>query len=228
VKSPVTLNATLNYQFKSQELLHAALTHRSAGARNNERLEFLGDSILNFVVAAEIYHRRPQYSEGQLTRLRADLVRGETLAEVAREIELGDLLSMGSGELKSGGFKRASILADAVEALIGAVYLDGGFDAASAVVHELYKDRFTNLPSTDPVKDPKTSLQELLQGRSFPLPVYSLLRQMGEAHASIFEVSCEIETLDVKVMARGSSRRKAEQAAAEAALRQVTEALESK
>ena len=131
------LSKKLNYQFNKPELLQAALPHRSVGAKNNERLEFLGDSILNFVVAAEIYNLKPSYQEGQLTRLRANLVRGETLAEIARELELGDILKLGSGELKSGGFKRASILADAVEAIIGAVYLDGGFEAAKTTVHHL-------------------------------------------------------------------------------------------
>ena len=188
------------------------------GAKNNERLEFLGDSILNFVVAAEIYHLKPDYQEGQLTRLRANLVRGETLAEIARELDLGELLNLGSGELKSGGFKRASILADAVEAIIGAIYIDGGFEAAKTTVHHLYAGRFDNLPDSDPVKDSKTSLQEYLQGRGLGLPDYRLLETLGEAHARTFTVGCEIESLGINVTSQGSSRRKAEQAAAAEAL----------
>ncbi len=216
-----TLTSKLNYEFDKPELLLSALTHRSVGARNNERLEFLGDSILNFVVAAEIYRLRPNYDEGRLTRLRANLVRGETLAEISRDIELGDLLKLGSGELKSGGYKRASILADALEAVIGAVYLDGGFESAKNTIHHLYADRFDNLPSSEPVKDPKTILQELLQGRGFELPEYRLLQTLGEAHDRTFVVGCDIEPLGIKVKAKGSSRRKAEQCAAADILTQI-------
>jgi len=212
------LSEKLNYQFEKPELLQAALTHRSAGSKNNERLEFLGDSILNFVVAAEIYNLKPSYQEGQLTRLRANLVRGETLAEIARELELGDILKLGSGELKSGGFKRASILADAVEAIVGAIYLDGGYDAAKNTLHVLYAERFKNLPDSDPVKDSKTNLQEVLQGRGLGLPDYQLIETHGEPHARTFVVTCEIPALEIKVTSRGSSRRKAEQAAAADAL----------
>ncbi len=208
------LHASLKYQFNDPELLHAALTHRSAGAHNNERLEFLGDSILNFVVASRIFHLRPDYHEGQLTRLRANLVRGETLAEIARDLDLGSLLKLGSGELKSGGFKRASILADALEAVIGAVYLDGGFTAAETTINHLYNDRFNNLPASEPLKDSKTNLQEFLQGRGLGLPEYHLLDSYGEAHAKTFVIGCEIEALGLKVKAQGSSRRKAEQSAA--------------
>ena len=215
------LHARLNYQFSDPELLRAALTHRSAGAHNNERLEFLGDSILNFVVASRIFHLRPDYHEGQLTRLRADLVRGETLAEIARDLDLGSLLKLGSGELKSGGFKRASILADALEAVIGAVYLDGGFSAAEITINHLYEDRFNNLPSSEPVKDSKTNLQELLQGRGLGLPEYHLLDSYGEAHAKTFVIGCEIAVLGLKVKAEGSSRRKAEQIAAASLLDQI-------
>ncbi len=215
------LHARLDYQFNNPELLHAALTHRSAGAHNNERLEFLGDSILNFVVASRIFHLRPDYHEGQLTRLRANLVRGETLAEIARDLDLGSLLKLGSGELKSGGFKRASILADALEAVIGAVYLDGGYDAAEKTISHLYEDRFNNLPSSDPVKDSKTNLQELLQGRGLGLPEYQLLDSYGEAHAKTFVIGCEIAALGLKVKAEGSSRRKAEQTAAADILHQI-------
>lgn len=215
------LQQNISYQFTDPELLQAALTHRSAGSHNNERLEFLGDSVLNFVVAARIFRLRPDYREGQLTRLRANLVRGETLAEISREIDLGALLKLGSGELKSGGFKRASILADALEAVIGAVYLDGGFAAAESTIHHLYADRFNNLPSSEPIKDPKTLLQELLQGRGLGLPKYQLLSSHGEAHAKSFVVGCEIETLGLKVEATGSSRRKAEQMVAASILEQI-------
>ena len=208
------LHKRLKYQFNDAELLHAALTHRSAGAHNNERLEFLGDSILNFVVASRIFHLRPDYHEGQLTRLRANLVRGETLAEIARDLDLGSLLKLGSGELKSGGFKRASILADALEAVIGAIYLDGGFAAAEITINHLYDDRFNNLPSSEPVKDSKTNLQELLQARGLGLPEYHLVDSYGEAHAKTFVIGCEIDALGLKVKAEGSSRRKAEQSAA--------------
>ncbi len=215
------LRAKLDYEFQQPELLHAALTHRSVGAHNNERLEFLGDSILNFVVASRVFHLKSHYNEGQLTRLRANLVRGETLAEIARDLDLGSLLRLGSGELKSGGYKRASILADAVEAVIGAVYLDGGFTAAENTILHLYSDRFKNLPDSEPVKDPKTSLQELLQGRGLGLPDYQLIDSFGEAHAKTFVIACEISMLDLKVEAKGSSRRKAEQAAASSALERL-------
>lgn len=215
------LHARLDYQFNDPELLHAALTHRSVGSHNNERLEFLGDSILNFVVASCVYHLRPDYHEGQLTRLRANLVRGETLAEIARDIDLGSLLKLGSGELKSGGFKRASILADALEAVIGAVYLDGGFEAANKTIRHLYADRFENLPDSEPVKDPKTTLQEFLQGRGLGLPEYQLTDSYGEPHAKTFVIACEINALDLKVEAKGSSRRKAEQAAAASIIEQL-------
>lgn len=222
-----TLKQKLNYEFKDPELLYAALTHRSAGSSNNERLEFLGDSILNFVVASKIYQLRPKYQEGQLTRLRANLVRGITLTEIAREIELGDLLKMGSGELKSGGFKRASILADALEAVIGAVYLDGGFEAAQDTIHHLFSDRYLSLPSNEPEKDPKTTLQEILQSRGYNLPEYSLIQTLGEAHDRTFLVSCAIDPLEIQVQSKGSSRRKAEQAAAAEILVQI-EKLDSK
>lgn len=215
------LREKLDYQFNNPELLDAALTHRSLGAHNNERLEFLGDSVLNFVVASRLFHLRSNYHEGQLTRLRANLVRGETLAEIARDLDLGSLLKLGSGELKSGGFKRASILADALEAVIGAVYLDGGFEAAENTVHHLYANRFNNLPDSEPVKDPKTALQELLQGRGLGLPDYKLTDTYGEAHAKTFVITCEIDALELKTEAKGSSRRKAEQSAAASILSQL-------
>lgn len=198
------------------------MTHRSAGSRNNERLEFLGDGALNFVIASEIYSLRPDYKEGQLSRLRANLVRGTTLAEIARDIELGDYLKLGSGELKSGGFKRNSILADAVEALIGAVYIDGGYDAAAQLICHLYRDRLANLPPDEPLKDAKTRLQEYLQGRKIQIPEYELADTSGEAHQRTFTVLCRVGSLSMQATATGSSRRRAEQAAADKVLTLLT------
>jgi len=211
----------LNYEFNNPELLNEALTHRSFSSVNNERLEFLGDSILNFVVSADIFRNRPNFREGMLTRLRANLVCGPTLADIAREYELGDILNLGSGELKSGGFERSSILADTVEAIIGAVYMDGGFEAASDVIKTLYGQRLTELPESEPAKDPKTSLQELLQARHISLPTYELLDTTGQAHARVFVVVCDVPDLGLRVQAEGSSIRKAEQAAASDLLSQV-------
>ena len=176
---------------------------------------------MNFVIASEIYRLKPEYQEGQLSRLRANLVRGVTLAEIAREIGLGDYIKLGSGELKSGGFDRDSILADAVEALLGAVYLDGGYADVSQVVCFLFEQRLKNLPSDEPLKDAKTRLQEYLQGRKMPIPEYSLLETRGEAHKREFVVIAKIETLNIETRATGSSRRRAEQAAATIALEQL-------
>lgn len=212
----------LNYEFSDTALLKAALTHRSAGSRNNERLEFLGDGALNFVIASEIYHLRPDYNEGQLSRLRATLVRGTTLAEIARDIGVGEYLKLGTGELKSGGFKRSSILADAIEALIGAVYLDGGFDAAADLVRHLYCERLANLPPDDPQKDAKSRLQEYLQSRKIPIPDYTLTDTSGEDHQREFTVRCRVDSLSIEASADGSSRRRAEQAAATKVLEHLT------
>lgn len=211
----------LPYRFARPELLGEALTHRSAGRPNNERLEFLGDAVLNFLIAEALYQRVPDADEGALSRLRAMLVRGETLAEIAGEINLGEALSMGSGELKSGGFRRRSILADALEAVIGAVYLDGGFDACRKLIQELFAARLSSLPETDSLKDPKTRLQEYLQARQASLPVYRLVRQEGEPHRRTFRVACEIPWLKVPVEADGRSRRAAEQEAARLALNEL-------
>lgn len=208
----------LGYQFARAELLRAALTHRSAGKDNNERLEFLGDAILSFVVADELYHRFPGAAEGQLSRLRASLVRGETLAELARECALGDTLKLGSGELKSGGFRRDSILAGALEAVIGAVYLDGGYDVCRALVLGLYGERLNGVRLDDGVKDPKTRLQEYLQARGLPLPEYRVQAVTGKAHDQHFTMECLVSGLDGPVVGTGGSRRKAEQDAARQAL----------
>lgn len=215
------LQKRLGYEFQSPELLEAALTHRSVGAANNERLEFLGDGALNFIIAAEIFQRRETFSEGQLSRLRANLVRGETLAKIAREIELGECLVLGPGERKSGGFTRDSILADALEALVGAVYLESGFVATEKLIRHLFTTRLRELPSSEPVKDPKTRLQEYLQGRGISLPVYKLLETLGQAHAPRFCVRCEIEALELQVDQSGTSRRRAEQAAADEMLKKI-------
>jgi len=212
------LEAALGHGFRRPESLRQALTHRSFGSPHNERLEFLGDSVLNCAVAGALYERFPELREGELSRLRANLVRQETLAGIARELGLGDCLSLGEGELKSGGAARPSILADALEAVIGAIYLDAGFDAVRAVVERLFAPAIANIDPNDAGKDPKTALQEVLQGRHLPLPRYSLLATRGEAHAQEFEVECLIPDLAIRSLGRGSSRRNAEQQAAQRAL----------
>jgi ribonuclease-3 len=211
------LSRHLGYTFHQQQLLEEALTHRSAPGRNNERLEFLGDSILNLVIAAELFEAYPDAKEGELSRLRANLVRGETLAQLARELELGDRLRLGSGELKSGGFRRDSILADTLEAVFGAVYLDGGFENCRQLILRLYEKHLHKLPATDELKDPKTRLQEYLQARQRALPVYTVLAVSGEAHAQSFTVECSINN-SLRTVAAGTSRRRAEQEAARKAL----------
>ncbi|HWQ95619.1 MAG TPA: ribonuclease III [Gammaproteobacteria bacterium] len=204
----------LGYRFTDGTLLEAALTHRSAGSINNERMEFLGDAILNFIIAEEIYQRFPRAHEGELSRLRASLVKEETLAHLARDLELGQHLILGQGEQKSGGHRRASTLADALEALIGAVYLDGGFAACREMIVSLYRERLDAAsPSTD-LKDPKTRLQEYLQSRRLPPPLYNVLEISGEAHAQTFRMECFVQGRE-STQGTGSSRRRAEQDAAE-------------
>jgi len=212
----------IGYRFAEPALLEDALTHCSAGACNNERLEFLGDGALNFFIAAELYQRKPHFREGELSRLRASLVRGETLADIARRLELGDFLILGSGELKSGGFRRDSILADALEAIIGAIYLDGGFDACRDCVRRLFDQLLDDLPDAQQLKDPKTRLQEYLQGRGLALPDYQLLATSGKAHEQQFRVECRVTELALSAQATASSRRKAEQSAAAALLDGIT------
>lgn len=215
MKNPhLALAERLGHRFGDESLLTLALTHRSAQGKNNERLEFLGDGALNFVIAAELFRLRPELSEGDLSRLRANLVRGQTLAEIAAEIDLGRQLTMGEGELRSGGFQRGSIQADAVEALLGAVFLDAGFDACRQVVLGLYRSRLDNLPAIDELKDPKTRLQERLQRRGRPLPQYELLGVRGKPHEQKFSVRCSLSDGDLVSDGEGSSRRRAEQAAA--------------
>ena len=218
------LTQALGHTFNDPSLLVLALTHRSFGNNNNERLEFLGDSIVNFIIAEDLYLRFPQAREGQLSRLRARQVKGTTLAEVAREFKLGDYLQMGSGELKSGGYRRESILADALEAVIGAIYLDAGMDAAKTRVLSWFAARLDAMSLNDTQKDPKTRLQEYLQSRQQPLPQYDVIHVEGEAHAQLFTVECVIEQLDYRPLGIGSSRRFAEQEAAE----KVLQALEVK
>ncbi|MBB3228457.1 ribonuclease-3 [Luteibacter sp. Sphag1AF] len=211
-----------SYRFRDPNLATLALTHRSAGRPNNERLEFLGDALLGVLVAELLFDAHPNASEGELSRLRAQLVNGQALAVVARELELGDDLKLGSGELKSGGYRRDSILADAFEALVAAVYLDAGYDACREVITELFSPRVAALKRSS--KDAKTRLQEWLQGKGLPLPVYDLKDSYGEDHAKTFDVSCTIgEPIALCVEGRAGSRRAAEQDAAEAVLRRLLE-----
>ena len=212
------LERQLGYTFKDQELMVLALTHRSFAGRNNERLEFLGDAILNFAAGEALFNRFPLAREGQLSRLRARLVKGETLAVLARGFDLGEYLRLGSGELKSGGFRRESILADALEALFGAVYLDAGFDRAKGVVGNLFTAKLDAIAPDQPIKDPKTRLQEYLQARRQPLPVYTLAATDGQAHLQQFRVLCEVASAALQTEGQGSSRRAAEQEAASRAL----------
>jgi ribonuclease-3 len=204
----------IGHRYHQPELLRRALTHRSHGASNNERLEFLGDSVVNCAVALELYDKFPRLSEGELSRLRANLVNQQSLASVARRFDFGSQLRLGEGELKSGGARRPSILADAVEAVIGAAFLDAGFDAACRVVRTLLGE---DIDAIDPAlsgKDPKTLLQEHLQGRRMALPQYSVVATRGEAHEQLFEVECVVPELNIRSLGAGTSRRSAEQEAA--------------
>ncbi len=208
----------LGYPFRDPALLDVALTHRSVGKGNYERLEFLGDALLNFVVAVLVFQAYPDADEGDLSRYRAALVSGRTLAEIATELGLGDQLRLGSGELKTGGFRRGSILADALEAVFGAIYIDGGPQAAQAVIQALFMDRVADLPEAQELKDPKTRLQEFLQGRGKPLPTYSVEDVSGEPHDHWFVASCEVAATGIRERGEGTSRRRAEQAAAQRVL----------
>lgn len=211
----------LNYCFSDQALFRTALTHRSFGTPNNERLEFLGDGVLDFVIAASLYHRFPDLPEGDLSRLRANLVRQETLHRLALELNIGAFLRLGEGELKSGGAQRPSILADTLEALFGAIYLDAGFEASRAVIEKLFAPLLDDLKPGQFQKDAKTRLQEWLQGRKKALPRYHLLAATGAAHEQRFEIACEIESPALRTVGHGSSRRIAEQVAAEKALKEL-------
>lgn len=211
----------LGHVFAEPGLLRNALTHRSFGTPNNERLEFLGDGILDFVIAEALYQRFPDAPEGDLSRLRANLVRQDALHGLAVTLKLGEKLRLGEGELKSGGAQRPSILADALEALFGAVYLDAGFDAAKATILKLYQPLLVKTQPGVVQKDAKTRLQEWLQGRKKPLPRYILLETTGAAHEQCFAVACELSTLSVRTVGHGASRRIAEQVAAEQALKEL-------
>lgn len=208
------LQQRLGYTFKDESLVNLALTHRSKSGSNNERLEFLGDSILNFVIAEELYLRFDQAKEGKLSRLRAQIVKGTTLAEIAREKQLGDFLLLGSGELKSGGFRRESILADSVEALIGAIYLDSGMSEVQAQILDWFGSRLDLLTLSDPIKDPKTRLQEYQQANKLSLPKYEVTKVTGATNKQLFTVTCSVPEYPDEVVATGSSRRSAEQQAA--------------
>ncbi len=211
----------LGYVFKQPQLLQRALTHRSYAPEHNERIEFLGDSILGCVIAKHLYSSYPQLSEGELSRLRSSLVREETLAALAQQLDLGSHLRLGEGELKSGGFRRPSILADVLEALFGAVFLDGGFADAERVVLDLYVPYLENVDVRTLGKDAKTLLQEYLQSKRIPLPVYSVIDTQGDAHAQSFQVECVIPSLKISARGTGTSRRIAEQQAAQAAYQQL-------
>ncbi|EYU15790.1 MULTISPECIES: ribonuclease III [Photorhabdus] len=222
--NPIVINRLqrkLGYTFEQHDLLIQALTHRSASSKHNERLEFLGDSILSFVIANALYHRFPRVDEGDMSRMRATLVRGNTLAELAREFELGECLRLGPGELKSGGYRRESILADTVEALIGAIFLDSDIQTIERIILRWYETRLNEISPGDKQKDPKTRLQEYLQGHHLPLPSYLVVMVRGEAHDQEFTIHCQVSGIELPVKGTGSSRRKAEQAAAEQALKQL-------
>ena len=212
------LQMKLGYSFIHQDILHQALTHRSAGSKHNERLEFLGDSILNYVIANALYHRFPDIDEGGMSRMRATLVRGNTLAEIAREFFLGECLYLGPGEFKSGGFRRESILADAVEALIGGIFLDSCIQKVEQLILNWYKTRLDYIIPDDKQKDPKTRLQEYLQGLHLSLPIYLVIQICGDAHDQKFTVNCNFSGMSEQIIGIGSSRRKAEQEAAKQAL----------
>jgi len=216
-KSDAILNwveSSFGYAFVETSLCEAAFTHRSAGSDHNERLEFLGDSILNCSVARLLYDAHPDADEGALSRLRATLVSGETLAQIAQQLDLGAHLRLGPGELKSGGFRRASILADTLEAILGAIFLDSGFDPAAAAVQRIMGPRMSSLPAAHLLKDPKTRLQEALQAHGLALPVYTLTAVAGDAHAQSFTVTCEVPIFELAAVGEGGSRRRAEQLAA--------------
>lgn len=211
----------LGYQFKNNALLAQALTHRSFSANNNERLEFLGDGALNFIIANQLYNRFNKLPEGDLSRLRAQLVKESTLCEIAISLSVGESLKLGEGEMKSAGWKRPSILADALEAIVGAVYIDGGHLAAEALVLQLFNERISQIDPKIIDKDAKSQLQEYLQAKKIALPDYNVVIIEGEAHAQTFKIACIIEKLNINVAGEGTSRRNAEQQAAQLALEKI-------
>ena len=199
------------YSFSNKRLLDTALTHRSAGNDNNERLEYLGDAILGFLIAEYLYLNFPDAAEGELTRLRATLVKKEKLAEIARELSLEKQLKLGTGELKSGGWRRDSILANTLESIIGAVYLDSNINECRSIISAIYSDHLKHIDPKNIRKDPKSHLQEFLQSRKKPTPVYELVNEKGSSHSPEFTISCKIDLLDDPVIATGNSKRKEEQ-----------------
>jgi len=219
------LCSQLQVDFNDISLLQQALTHRSASSRNNERLEYLGDAILSFVIAEALFNRFPQVKEGKLSRLRASLVKGVTLAEIGRELRLGEVLILGPGELKSGGFRRESILADTVEAIFGALYQDSGLEVVKALILRLYEERLSSIDVNEVIKDAKTRLQEFLQSRKQPLPIYSVKEVKRADNEPLFEASCQVALIKKLIIAQGSSHRKAETLAAERALTILEEKL---
>ncbi|OGT31118.1 MAG: ribonuclease III [Gammaproteobacteria bacterium RIFCSPHIGHO2_12_FULL_35_23] len=216
-----SLEKTIGYSFQQQELLKRALAHRSYGKQNNERLEFLGDSLLNFIVAEDLFKRFPDAVEGELSRLRATIVKGETLAKIALKLKLGSHLLLGSGELKSGGERRNSILADALEAIIAAIYLDAGLEICRERVLEWFVQELANISPDRIIKDPKSTLQEYLQSKQLPLPEYYLVATSGKEHEQIFTVECRVALLNHPVAGIETSRRRAEQQAASNALMEL-------
>ncbi|RUO68763.1 ribonuclease III [Idiomarina ramblicola] len=223
-KPPLTeLEKIVGHSFEQQDLLSQAMTHRSASSTHNERLEFLGDSILGLVIAEALYHKFPKVAEGDLSRMRAAIVCGRSLAKLGKKMGLGDFLSLGQGELKSGGYRRESILADAVEAIIGAIYLDSNMDTIRQVILNWFESQLTQIEPGTSQKDPKTRLQELLQSRQKPLPEYDVVATQGQAHNQQFTVNCSVEGIEGAFKGTGTSRRKAEQAAATAALEHLQE-----
>ena len=210
-----TLSRALDYQFDNPQLLARALTHRSASTASNERLEFLGDGVLNFIIASELYQLYPDADEGQLSRLRSTLVKRQTLADIAAELRLGEYLLLGAGERRSGGCQRDSTLADALEAVLGAIYCDRGFQACQCCIRRLFIDRLKNLPDSEQLKDPKSLLQEHLQRRQFSLPRYRVLAKTGKSHEEQFLVECMVTELQLAVSARALGRRRAEHYAAQ-------------
>ena len=225
-KAESWLLKTLGYRFQNAALFQQALTHRSATNRNNERLEFLGDAVLDFVASEMVYHARPDASEGDLSKLRASLVKDTSLAELALELGLGEHLILGSGEKKTGGHRRESILADALEAIFGAVFLDSGFDAAKDVIATVYEQRYKTLPDVEDLRDPKTCLQEWLQGKGMSLPMYKLVGESGKDHNKRFTVSCTVTEKSLMSEGDSTTRRKAEQKAARKMIAQLTSAEE--
>lgn len=214
----VNLESVIGYTFQNAELVKTALTHRSAHAKNNERFEFIGDAIVNFVIAEALFQHQKTATEGELSRLRSTLVRGDTLAKIAKEFSLGDYIKLGPGELKSGGHARTSILADTLEALIAAIYLDSDFETCRTTVLGWFESRLSTSSAGKNLKDPKTALQELLQGKKNALPSYQVVKTEGHAHEQMFTVQCVVTGIDFVALGVGSSRRKAEQKAAKSIL----------